>query len=191
MNYLAHAALSQNNEALLIGNFIADHIRGNHYQTYSPEIIKGIQLHRNIDSFTDAHPSFKHCKRFFYEGYERYSGILVDIYFDYLLSQHTKQWQTLPLRHFCDFTYSIYTKNKSILPPSGQHFLNYVLENDIYYQYGQIEGIERVLYHLSRRLKHGVWLQNSLPLFESNKTDLAFHFELFWNDIQQWLGHKR
>ena len=80
MNYLAHAFLSNNDSNLLIGNFIADHLRGNDFKNYSPQIIEGIHLHRKIDSFTDSHLNFKASKRLFYIGYERYSGILIDIY---------------------------------------------------------------------------------------------------------------
>ena len=83
MNYLAHAFLSNNDRDLLIGNFIADHLRGNDFKDHKPEIIEGIYMHRKIDTFTDSHPNFKASKRLFYNGYERYSGILIDIYFDY------------------------------------------------------------------------------------------------------------
>ncbi|MFT5257401.1 MAG: acyl carrier protein phosphodiesterase, partial [Arenicella sp.] len=42
MNFLAHLYLSQNNTNILIGNFIADHIRGNKYESFSKEIQQGI-----------------------------------------------------------------------------------------------------------------------------------------------------
>lgn len=190
MNYLAHAVLSGFKEELLIGNFIADHVRGNHYTHYPEGIIKGIYLHRQIDSFTDAHPAFKKCKRFFYDGYERYSGVLVDIYFDYLLTQHYQEWQAIELRPFCDFAYSVYTRNEKVLPRSSRNFLNYVLENDIYFNYGQIEGVEKVLFHLSHRLKHGILLNESLHLFSENKEEMRFQFDVFWKDIKAFLSDK-
>ena len=56
MNYLAHIYLSGNNDFITIGNFIADGIRGNRYKKYPKEIQIGILLHREIDTFTDAHP---------------------------------------------------------------------------------------------------------------------------------------
>jgi acyl carrier protein phosphodiesterase len=180
MNYLAHALLSHFDEELLIGNFIADHIRGNNYQQFSPGIIKGIHLHRKIDSFTDAHPDFKAVKRFFYNGFERYSGILTDIYFDYVLATQFEQHCRIELRTFCDFAYQVYQKNQEILPKSSKHFLRYVLENDIYFHYGQIEGIERVLFHLSHRIKHGIFLNDSLSLWDTHKLEIEAHFNQFW-----------
>lgn len=190
MNYLAHAVLSGFNEEILIGNFIADHVRGNNYSHYSEGIIKGIHLHRQIDSFTDAHPSFKQCKRFFYNGFERYSGVLVDIYFDYLLTQHFQEWQKVELRPFCDYAYSVYSRNEEILPRSSRNFLNYVLENDVYFNYAQIEGIEKVLFHLSHRLKHGIFLNESLTLFTENSNEMRTQFDVFWKDIKSFLSEK-
>ena len=55
MNFLAHIYLSNENDLLKIGNFIADSIHGNHYLHFEEEIRKGIILHRHIDTFTDAH----------------------------------------------------------------------------------------------------------------------------------------
>ena len=56
MNYLAHLYLSSGNKDLMIGNFIADHVKGNAINNFSDEIISGIKLHRLIDDFTDHHP---------------------------------------------------------------------------------------------------------------------------------------
>ena len=38
MNFLAHLYLSKNNPNIMIGNFIADHIKGNNYEGFSKEI---------------------------------------------------------------------------------------------------------------------------------------------------------
>ena len=108
MNYLAHAFLSDNNTDLLVGNFIADHLRGNDFKNFSPQIIEGIYLHRKIDSFTDAHLSFKASKRLFYNGCERYSGILIDIYFDHLLAVNFANYSSTSLKDYCNLDYKIF-----------------------------------------------------------------------------------
>jgi len=182
MNYLAHAFLSNNNTDLLIGNFIADHLRGNDFKNYKPGIIDGIYLHRRIDSFTDAHESFKASKRLFYNGFEKYSGILIDIYFDHLLAKNFSSYSNTPLKEFCDNVYKIYTQNKNILPKSSSNFLDYVLQNNIYYEYSSIQGIERVLFHLSYRIKHNVMLNESVSLFKEHEKELQENFKVFFGD---------
>jgi acyl carrier protein phosphodiesterase len=185
MNYLAHAYFSNNNEALLLGNFIADHIRGNHFENFSEEIKKGIYLHRRIDQFTDEHPAFKQSKRIFYDGFERYSGVLVDIYFDHLLAKNFSRFAKVSLEEFTAQVYTVYQKNKDLLPEHSGKFLQYVLANNIYVAYSKIEGIEKVLFHLSHRIKHGVMLNTSVPLFLAHEQELQVLFEEFIADAHK------
>jgi acyl carrier protein phosphodiesterase len=182
MNYLAHAFLSNNNKDLLIGNFIADHVRGNHFENYPEEIVKGIYLHRQIDTFTDAHPLFKASKRLFYEGFEKYSGVLVDIYFDHLLARDFETYSIVPLKQFSKTVYDIYQQSQSLLPQHSSNFLDYVLKNDIYTSYSLLEGIERVLFHLSQRINHQVRLDQSIPLFSAHEKELQQNFDSFFKE---------
>lgn len=184
MNYLAHAYLSNNQPNLILGNFIADHIRGNNYEQYSPEVIDGIKLHRKIDHFTDNHPDFKAAKRFFYDGFEKYSGILIDIYFDHFLAKNFQLYSNQSLNDFTNSVYNIYDGFKDEMPKSSYNFYNYVLQNDIYNAYASIEGIESVLFHLSHRIKHGVFLNESLYLFKRHELALLSGFNQFMQDIK-------
>jgi len=188
MNYLAHAFLSNNNTDLLIGNFIADHLRGNDFKNYPNEIINGIYLHRKIDTFTDNHESFKASKRLFYEGYERYSGILIDIYSDHFLAKNFENYSHLPLKEFSKTVYQTYSQNQHHLPKSSSNFLEYVIKNNIYHAYSSIEGIEKVLFHLSHRIKHGVMLNESIAIYKTHEKELELNFEILFKDaIKEFL----
>lgn len=182
MNYLAHSFLSFNNPELIIGNFIADYIHGNHFESYPESIKEGIKLHRRIDTFTDSHEKFKESKRYFYNGFEKYSGILIDIYFDHLLAKNFENYSSISLEAYCKDIYKIYTAHLNMLPKESAGFLQYVLKNNIYISYSTIEGIEKVLYHLSRRINHGVWLNRSVDLFHLHETQLQKNFEVFFKD---------
>ncbi len=183
MNYLAHAYLSNNNKNLILGNFIADHIKGNNYKEYPNEIINGILLHRKIDTFTDQHQQFKLAKRFFYDGFEKYSGILIDIYFDYFLAKNFTDYCTINLPSFTKQVYSIYDDFKGEMPKSGQNFFNYILKTDLYNTYANIDGIEKVLLHLSYRIKHGILLNESIKIFIQNEKELFNCFTILINEI--------
>ena len=63
MNFLAHLYLSGNDENIMIGNFIGDHVKGNNFLKYDESIIFGIKLHRMIDAFTDSHPLVEESKK--------------------------------------------------------------------------------------------------------------------------------
>ena len=184
MNYLAHAFLSGHDENLLIGNFIADHVRGSHLHVYSNEIVQGIMMHRHIDTFTDSHPEFRAAKRLFYQGFEKHSGILVDIYFDHFLAAEFHRYASETLKDFSDRIYRVYNAHRHVLPASSTRFLDYLTQNRIYESYAREEGIERVLYHLSQRIRHNVMLHQSLPLLKRHYPQLQAHFKAFFAEAQ-------
>ena len=189
MNYLAHSFLSNNQHGLLVGNFIADHLHGNHFENMAAEIIEGVKLHRKIDSFTDSHIKFQESKRFFYNGFEKYSGILVDIYFDHLLAKNYSGYSSVPLNEYSQQVYNVYTNHLHLLPKSSAGFLNYVLQNNIYVAYSTIQGIENVLFHLSHRINHGIALDQSVTIFSENEKQLQANFDVFFKDaIKEFLN---
>lgn len=183
MNYLAHAFLSFNNEPITVGNFIADHIKLADAGHLPPEIKQGVLLHRRIDYFTDTHPLFIKSKRNFYDGFERYSGVLVDIYYDYLLAKNFDKFSDVKLDAFTKNIYSVLQNNTHHLPDSSKGFLNYVLQNDTFYEYSKIEGIEMVLKHLSYRINHGIFLNESVPLFLQYEKSIEEDFLNFFEDL--------
>lgn len=187
MNYLAHAFLSNNDTNLLIGNFIADHIKLAKAQHLPEEIIKGIMLHRKIDHFTDTHPLFVQSKRFFYDGFERYSGVLLDIYYDNILAQNFSKFSDIPLQDFVWNTYDLLEKNSDHLPESSQRFLEYAKKNNTFFEYSKIEGIELVLKHLSYRIGHGIDLSGSIPLFIANKEKIEQDFLVFMEEMKEFV----
>jgi acyl carrier protein phosphodiesterase len=188
MNYLAHAFLSNNNKGLLVGNFIADHLRGNDFSGFSAEVVNGILLHRKIDTFTDSHPAFKLSKRIFYNGFEKHSGILVDIYFDHLLAKDFSNYSAIALKPFSENVYQVYLEHVNVLPKSSSGFLNYIITNNLYSSYSSVEGIERVLFHLSNRIRHNVSLQDSLELFLKHEKELQEHFNVFFEKALSEFG---
>jgi acyl carrier protein phosphodiesterase len=183
MNYLAHSLLSFDQEHLLIGNFIADHIKLNKTAGLPESIKQGVLLHRKIDHFTDTHPLFIKSKRFFYEGYERYSGVLLDIYYDHILAANFEKFSDVPLKDYVAKVYDVLKNNTTHLPDSSQRFLEYAIQNNTFFEYSKKDGIKRVLSHLSYRINHGIDLSGSFPLFEKNYEQIEADFFPFMQEI--------
>ena len=187
MNYLAHSVLSFGEENLIVGNFIADHIRKPEFEKLDKEIQKGVILHRKIDYFTDTHPLFTKSKRYFYEEFERYSGVLIDIYYDHILAENFKKYSKVHLNDFVKNIYSTLDNNLQHLPESSQHFLTYAKKHNTFFEYSKIEGIELVLKHLSFRINHGVELSASIECFISNKKKVEEDFFEFMEELIQYV----
>ena len=128
MNFLAHLYLSKSDTNIMIGNFIADHIQGNKYENFSKEIQQGIFLHREIDTFTDAHEVVRKSKRRLHERYRHYDGVIIDIFYDYFLAKNWATYSAIPLELFTKSVYNLLEKVKLDLPKKSQQFINYMIE---------------------------------------------------------------
>jgi hypothetical protein len=179
MNFLSHIFLSGNSEGLIIGNFIADSVKGSDYKLFSEEIQKGIILHRKIDTFTDGHDIVEQSKERLRAKYRKYATVIVDIYYDHFLAANFKNYSSVELSVFTENIYSIITKHHDVLPFKSAGFTGYMLEHNILFNYSKLEGIEKVLFGMSRRAK-----------FKSNMElaieDLKEHYPLFENEFKSF-----
>ncbi|CAL2103354.1 ACP phosphodiesterase [Tenacibaculum sp. 190130A14a] len=151
MNFLAHLYLSGDNKELMIGNFIADHVKGNQFSHFSENIQKGILLHRSIDTFTDAHPIVRKSKRRLHERYRHYDGVIIDIFYDHFLAKNWKNYSQIPLGVFVNSVYNLLQEHNHILPERTQEMLPYMIQYNWLYNYQFAKGIQEVLNGMNRR----------------------------------------
>ena len=105
MNFLAHLFLAGNDEGLIIGNFIADSIRGKETNNYPESIRRGIVLHRQIDHFTDTHPVVKRTVQRLRKSSEKYAPVVSDVIYDHFLAANWNQYSSIPLKQFANQSY--------------------------------------------------------------------------------------
>ncbi len=184
MNFLAHLYLSADNPQLLIGNFIADAIPGNRFSHLPKEIQQGIFLHRQIDTFTDAHPVVRKSKRRLHERYGHYDGVIIDIFYDYFLAKHWQQYSQIPLQLYSQRVYELLQANFQILPEKTQQLLPYMIQQDWLYNYQYLEGVQRVLIGVNKRTqgrsKMDIAINDLITLEKEFYTD----FRQFFKDLR-------
>jgi len=179
MNFLAHLYLAGNDEELLVGNFIADAIKGNKYKTYPEKISKGILMHRSVDSFSDNNPVYLQSAHRLQPTYGKYSGVITDMFYDYFLTQNWNRFSTVSLQEFCQEMYRILAIHKNKMPEESQHILTYMAKQDWLYSYQTIEGIRRALKGMSKRMKYYFPMDNAAIELEKNP-------ELYNNDFLEF-----
>ena len=184
MNYLAHSYLSYQKPDLIIGNFIADSIRGNQFEGLTDGIIEGIRLHRKIDTFTDSHPIYLTSKHRFSKDFDKYSGVLMDIIYDHYLAKNFEQYSALSLQTHANEVYNILKNNHDYLPENAKRFYGYMTERNILFHYSTLNGIETVLTHLSGRIRNRFELQLAIPILEANYQEIEGEFFVFFDDLQ-------
>ena len=149
MNYLAHIYLSGTNEEIVVGNFIGDYVKGFELSRYSEMMRKGIMLHRHIDSFTDTNLIIKRSKSRIAERYRKYSGIIVDIFYDHFLVNTWPVYSNRPLEDFVLNVHNILSRHLDALPEAVRLFLPSFIKNNWIQKYSTIEGLEDILHRMS------------------------------------------
>jgi acyl carrier protein phosphodiesterase len=190
MNFLAHIYLSNEEPMVKIGNFIADAIRGKKYIQFPKDIQRGILLHREIDTFTDAHPIFRRSKRRLHENYGHYSGVIVDIFYDHFLAKNWKNYSSIPLDVYVDDFYDLLEENFTILPASTQRMLPYMMADNWLLNYANLEGIARVLNGMNRRTKNRSKMNYAIADLKENYTPFETEFTSFFNELRVFANHK-
>lgn len=190
MNFLAHIYLSGNNTNILIGNFIADHILGNQFGHFNQEIQQGIFLHREIDTFTDAHEIVRKSKRRLHERYRHYDGVIIDIFYDHFLAKNWTKYSKIPLHLFTKSVYDVLTKNIDILPIKSKQFLHYMVEHDILFNYQFEDGIEKVLKGMNHRTKGKSKMDLAIEDLKIHHQKFEKDFTLFFKDLEDFTSLK-
>jgi acyl carrier protein phosphodiesterase len=163
----------------MIGNFIADFVKGKKKDEYPVKIKQGIELHRAIDDFTDHHEITARSKDRLRTRYGKYSGVIVDLYYDHFLAANFSDYHAMPLQEFSRQTYSILEKNRNILPEGVQYMIPFMIERNWLLNYATIDGIGRALTGLSKRVS----FENKM---DEAVVELKQYYDMFENDFSQF-----
>ena len=187
MNFLAHLYLSGNSEGLLIGNFIADSVKGKAYENYNQEIQKGILLHRKIDTFTDSHPIVSQSKQRLHSRYHKYSPVVVDIFYDHFLAVKWNNYSTVSLNEFAENSYRLMNNNFEILPEKVKFMLPYMIKGNWLVNYSNVEGIRKTLTGMSRRTSFNSGMETATEILVQHYSLFENEFELFFEELKNYV----
>jgi acyl carrier protein phosphodiesterase len=190
VNYLAHIYLSNEEEEITLGNFIADGVKGKKYVQFPLGIQQGILLHRAIDSFTDAHPIVRKSTKRLHKKYSHYSGVIVDILYDHFLAKNWTQYHSIPLHKYTENFYNLINSNFDRLTPRIQKMMPYMIEQNWLLSYASIDGIGKILDQMNRRTNNQSKM--NLAVIELTKYYKEFEeeFTLFFEDLKKYSKNK-
>ena len=190
MNYLAHIYLSNEEEEITLGNFIADGVKGKKYVQFPLGIQQGILLHRAIDSYTDAHPIVRKSTKRLHKKYSHYSGVIVDILYDHFLAKNWTQYHSVPLHKYTENFYNLINSNFDRLTPRIQKMMPYMIEQNWLLSYASIDGIGKILDQMNRRTNNQSKM--NLAVIELTKYYKEFEeeFTLFFEDLKKYSKNK-
>ena len=183
MNLLAHIYLSGSNDQIRIGNFIGDYVKGRKYRLYPPMMMKGILLHRSIDTYTDHNILPGKVKSIFRPAYRKYAGIVVDLFYDHFLANGWETYSAKDLSEYIEDFYGILESRFDQLPPAVQSFVPGMIRHNRLYSYKYLEGIEKALYLMSQHTSLPDQTSQAMKLLSENYHLINNNFHQFFPRI--------
>lgn len=190
MNFLAHAYLSFNHPQILAGNMISDFVKGKDRFGFSGYTQKGIELHRNIDEFTDNHPATKKAKEVFRPHYRLYSGAIIDILYDHFLANDANEFSDASLKEFTANTYRLIEESTTHLPNRFLQAFTYMKAEDWLYNYKYKQGIQKSMAGMVRRAAYLSESDTAYNLFLEHYVHLNECYNGFFADVKQFAKQK-
>ena len=195
MNWLAHVFLSEPTTQFRLGNLLADLVRGADREAMSEDFRRGAACHKAIDAFTDAHPIVHRSRARIDPRLRRFSGVLVDIFYDYLLAQQWDEYCRQPLDVFTSTFYADVRREQLDLPPDAKATLERILQHDLLGQYRRLEGVQhslrRVSAYISQRWGRDYALESGVAELSAHEVDLANDFAAFFPQLRAQIEASR
>lgn len=190
MNFLAHLYLAGNNDGLIIGNFIADMVKGKAYLDYPESIQKGILQHRYIDSFTDNHPVFRETKHRIQKEQGRYSGVVVDIFYDHFLATEWASFSNEPLDDFVCRNYKLMIKNFRVLPQKARYILPFMIKQNWLANYANLKPLSLIFDRMDRRTNYESGMKTGVETLQKYYPEVRNDFLNFMPEIISFVQHQ-
>ncbi|MDC1504800.1 acyl carrier protein phosphodiesterase [Winogradskyella sp.] len=191
MNFLAHIYLSSDNALLTIGNFAGDGVKGGDYTHFPVAMQAGIQLHREIDTFTDAHYIVRQSTKRLHKTYGHYSGVIVDIFYDHFLAKNWTAYSQIPLENYIQDFYKSLNIHLEVLPERFKKLTPYMIEDNWLLSYATIDGIQLVLNGMNRRTKGRSKMNEATKELKAHYGAFEEDFTAFFKELMLFSTAKR
>lgn len=189
MNFLAHLYLSPEDEEIRFGNFIADSVKGKMFEVFGKGIKEGILFHRFIDQYTDTHVMVKASKERLSPTFGKFSGVIVDIYYDHFLATNWNNYHDLPLQAFARQQYLLITNRYTLLPPRSKRIFPYMHSQDWLSNYADLVFLQRVFEGMSKRTSFDSQMEIATSFLKDNYGAFSEDFECFFPEIMMATTH--
>lgn len=152
----------------MVGNLLPDMHRGRVPEGINDKVMLGVLRHRRVDAFTDHHPVFARSRSRLPASHRRYAGIIVDVFYDHILSLHWHAYAREPRADFITRCYGTLAEGRELMPPMMQAIIPAMTAQDWLSTYDTADGIELTLRRISARLYER--FGRTVPLAESTES---------------------
>jgi acyl carrier protein phosphodiesterase len=186
MNILAHYILSQREEEVVVGNIIADFIKGYDITLFPEGIRKGIQLHKKIDIYSDNHPVVRESWSILQKDFGHYGRVITDIYYDHFLIKHWKEYSDYSFQNDLEYLYQCLNRHTVSFPPKIRRLTTRIVAMQWPLKYTDMTGLYHVFRSMSRRVAFENNFELAVNVLQQEYETLESHFCRFFPDLKEY-----
>jgi acyl carrier protein phosphodiesterase len=179
--------LSGDDDDIKIGNFLGDFVKGRLTKLtnaqYAKGVINGMVLHREIDFFTDNHQIVRQSKHRLQPKYRKFSGIVVDMFFDHILARNFNQYSCISLDKYAQNFYNLLEWRKADIPESMGKMVRSMTTRNWLLNYKTFEGIEWALIGIAKRLSFESGIELATRELREYYYAYESEFQLFFPEL--------
>lgn len=190
MNYLAHLFLSHDSPDSMLGNLLADLVKGNVQGKFPQEVVKGIMNHRIVDAFTDSSEVVSASRKLISRSRYRYSGVIIDVVYDFFLSRNWGLYSSAGLDEFIEKVYTNLTNHNVQIPQNARRFIDKMITEDWLRSYGTTEGIDETFKRMSKRITRENHLDTAAEELQLHYSIFKDHFLRFFPQLLTYLQRR-
>lgn len=182
MNFIGHALLAQaGNDDFLLGNLIADGIKGPNLEQLTTDVASGVRWHRHVDARVDRHPIVLELLDQMPE--RRVAGIALDIVWDHFLASHVLR------PSLAERCYQLLHDRP--LPARQATMFEHLVKGRWLEGYADFEFTLQAIEGVGRRLRGSNRLARLTPWLSSHYGVLGDAYHRFWPDVCQHLSWQK
>jgi len=189
LNYLAHLFLAKPTADSHFGNLLGDFSKGVDLSALPPTVKEGLKNHYLVDNFTDRHPLIQDGRHLFSKEKRRFSGIAIDVLFDYFLIKH---WSTFSTQSFIAFkqqSYRLLAQNQSMMPAKMRRVTQHMIQHDWFLSYSDLSGIGQALDNIAARIRFENKFSGSIEEIQLHYESLESIFLGFFPELVAYIEH--
>jgi acyl carrier protein phosphodiesterase len=188
MNWLAHFALSSDDDRERLGNWLPDLFGAAELEPLTdPAVRRGVELHRLIDRTTDRHPQVRAAMAALPPRLRRGGGIVLDVFWDHFLAREFVRYTGRELRPFINITLEGLARTAHLAPAVTVPVLERMRAEDWLGSYETLDGVEMTLHRIRRRLspraREVLAPGPAREFLASNHAELQAQFDVLWRDV--------
>ncbi len=162
---------------------MTDFLKKKEEANYTGRVLEGIELHRQIDSYTDSHPASLELRKILRKRHGKYAPVVVDLVWDYFLSINWSDYSGSKLPDFNKTVYEVLIRRKKELPQKLNERIDKMVQSDFLMAYATQANMLKSLEWMDRRVNFKSAFVDTLKDIEESRDEIEQLFKVFFPDV--------